>query len=266
MRKVPSFIHLYQQRATVIEWVWLGALGILVSLVELVGIARTLRSTMGYVFEPLLSKVAYSVTVVEAPYYTLSKAHRAARRVQDLELRYNEALAEISALDGVEAENKALKGLLENTDRTLIETIITSPIVSYAQPSIALGTADGINSGAGVMVNRTLVGVVGQTTASTSEIDLLIQDDRHPIVVVTEVGTEGVVVGNGKRLVMTEIPRDAELVKGQRIVTAGQPGIPPNIFVGQVGQLETTVEAPVVSVTVDQKVSFYQSAVVEITL
>jgi cell shape-determining protein MreC len=63
---------------------------------------------------------------------------------------------------------------------------------------------------------------------------------------------------------LTEIPVNVKLEVGERVVTQGQDGIAPNIFVGRIASLESKPEAAVQTAVIEQVVSFYEATIVEV--
>jgi cell shape-determining protein MreC len=184
--------------------------------------------------------------------------------VRDLENQYAQALAKLSELDQLEEENLVLRNLLDNSVEIDGNRIIAAPLSSLAAPMVAAGRENGVESGTIVTVERTLVGIVRDVSARQSRIDLLTQTLDRPILVRTESGAQGLVTGDGRRILLTEIPRQAELKIGERVVTVGQEGIGRNILVGTVGLISTRHSAPTQTAFIDQHVSFYETPVVEI--
>lgn len=263
----PTVVFAFQQRrAFFFDAIWYSLIILFLWLLEFVGVGRTLRGWTSYVTVPVLSTVTKGVLWAETPFYVVQNAFRATRRIQDLELRYSMALAETSELKALEKENEALRALLENSDRTLVNNIITKPIVSFADPTIAVGSAEGVRSGSIVLIGKTVVGSVSEVAEHTAKVNLLFQQNVSPIVAVTESGVEGLLVGDGKRLVLTEVARDAEVSIGQRVVTLGQPAVPPDLLLGQVVAIESNPADPVKQVILEQVVDFYQARVVEVLL
>lgn len=262
--QLTSLSAVQQRRSALVDGVWYGVIIFGLWLLEFIGVAGMVRGAAELVVNPLLEATASVVRNVELPYQMARNSFRATKRIQDLELRYSQALAELGELQALQTENQALRSLLENSDRTLADTIVTRPIVSFAHPTVGVGQADGINEGALILVGKTVVGTISEISDHTAKVNLLFQQHNSPIVAKTEAGVEGVVVGDGKRLLLTEVPRDAEVIVGQRVVTVGQPGIPADLFLGQVVSIETDPADPVKQVAIEQLVDFYQAPVVEV--
>jgi cell shape-determining protein MreC len=259
-----SLGSIQRQRKLLFTFLFYGSVCVILWLFEFVGLGRVLRNVSQFVVTPVMQVVTAGVQVVETPYYVARSSLRATRRIQDLEIKYSQSLAEVSRLQALEEENRALRDLLEGSDRKLVRSVITRPIVSYAQPTIAVGSVEGIEPASVVLIGNTLVGLVDEVREHSSSIDLLFQSPNSNIVAKTEAGVEGIIVGNGRQIIMTEVERDAEVLEGQRVVTVGQPGIRPDLFLGQVVEIHNDPSAPVKEVVIEQLVDFYQVRVVEV--
>lgn len=253
-----------RQRKLLLSILFYGSVCVVLWLFEFVGLGRMLRNVSQFVLTPVMQVVTTGVQIVETPYYMARSSLRATRRIQDLEIKYSQSLAEISRLKALEEENQALRDLLEGTDRKLVRSTITRPIVSYAEPTIAVGSVEGIEPASVVLIGNTLVGLVNEVSEHSSSVDLLFQSPNSNIVAKTETGIEGLIIGNGRQILMTEVERDAEVLEGQRVVTVGQPGILPDLFLGQVVEIKNDPSAPVKEVVIEQLVDFYQARVVEV--
>lgn len=191
---------------------------------------------------------------------------QSARRLQELEVEYALVLSELSQLEGVEAENQALRSLLENTDRPFQRTRVVTPLVSLARPALALGSAGGVGVGSEVVLNGVLLGTVNQVTANFAYLTLITQVDHQPVLAKTNQGVMGIVRGTGRGLVMEEVALDAAVDIGDRVVSVGQPGIGADFVIGRVVRVVGEPSSPVKSLELDQGVDFFQARIVEVVL
>ena len=241
-----------------------GAILLILALLEISDIANAGTSVIQTQLQPMMvahTRLFHSLT---APYRQGLAAWNAAERVQDLELRTAEYQAQLSELDQLRQENQALRQLLENSDRKLEQRIIASPLVSYALPSVAAGSVQGVREGGLVLVKNTLVGRISKVGDNQSEVTLLSSPNSNPIISQTELGSKGIVVGDGRNVLLTEVPLDQDLTVGERVVTVGQEGVGRGIFVGTIIRVETRETAPVKTAVLEQFVSFYDVTIVEI--
>lgn len=255
MRDIQSKFKFYLGVGVVI-------LGLLVF--EYLGLMRVFTDFGGRVIRPMRVFAGSVVRLVEAPFFTLKGSIKAARRIKMLEERYSEVLAQLGEFKGLEEENKELRSLLENTDRQAREVVITAPVVSYVGPSLGVGSGDGVEVGDLVFVAQTLVGRIKEIDENFSQINLIYEKDFQPLVVKNNEGVTGIVKGDGRRVVFSEVMLEENPAPESRLVTMGQIGVEKDLFVGQVGKLISGVSDPVKTYQVTRLVDFYQARVVEV--
>ncbi len=233
-------------------------------LFDLVGISRYVRGFFERILSPfslVSSQIVYSV---QQPFYLIAKSYNSGVKIRDLELRYSEVLAELGQMQALEEENQALRALIENADRKLVDSVVSVPVVSYGLPYIGSGTQDEVRSGSLVLSSQTLVGRVDQVSERQSSVVLLASAKLEPILVKTQSGVTGIVKGDGRHILLTEVASDAEIQVGDRVVTAGQSGIQPDIFIGKISYIVDDPAQSVKTAYVDQLVSFFESRIVEV--
>jgi cell shape-determining protein MreC len=240
-------------------------IGIILSVgaIEWLGLASPVQKGVQIVAQPIMGLSAQAQQILFRPLGVLTTRYTTMNRVSELEHQLNDALAQISALEQVKEENAQLRQALGAQSRPQ-RTVIGTPIVSYGLPTISVGSDEGVSQGSPVIASDTLVAIVDVVSPRQSTVAVLSQSNSTAVVARTEQGVEGLIVGDGKRILFTEIPRDKELKPGERIVTAGQQRIPANIFLGTVSQVVSEQSAPVQTVIVEQLQSFYDVPVVEV--
>ena len=195
---------------------------------------------------------------------SLQKLPRATQRIQDLELRLAEASASLAELETVKRENEALRSLVSENTRLSERTLITTPVIAFAQPAIAAGERDGVQSGAVVLGSHTLLGQVSSVGRHESAVALLFETSSRPILASTENGVIGLVVGDGRKLLFTEVAKDAQLHVGDRITTVGQPQIEQGLPIGRIIRIENDPVSSAQTAIVEQAVSFFEMSIVEV--
>lgn len=246
------------------KWGRMLALLFCVWLLTWVGAAAPIKRGLNSWLQPVM---AFNVGVIQqviVPVNNLRRAIRAARKVQHLETQLAQAEAQLSRLQQLEEENQALKAIIENTDRDLSPSYISRPILSLSQPAVALPKDRQFSLPAAVLIDQTLVGVAEEKEDGIAYINLLWQQRTSPILAETESGVEGLARGDGRRVLLTEIPMDEEIVVGERVVAVGQRGIESGIHIGQIQSIESGDSSAVKQAVVEQYVSFYESRVVEL--
>lgn len=236
-----------------------------VFLIELVGWAEPVERTLGRMLTPLSEQAAYSVRVVLSPLGAMAHSYRSEVELSELRVQHGAALAKLTELERVEAENVALRQLIQNRHIDLTERIVASAITSYVQPTISAGSEDGVRPGQLVGSNGVLLGRVRQVSERQSSVELLTSPNaEEQLLVVLESGSQGVIKGNGRFAVVTHVSRTAEIQLGERVITLGQPGVPAGVLVGVVGQLVHASTEPFTTVRLEQPQSFYSVSIVEV--
>lgn len=246
------------------EWLWTIALLTLLLLMEFVGLDIYLRAGGERLLNPILGVTRNMIIGITWPFSHYQTLNTAQRRILDLEYRYAETSAQLGEMDALKSENEALREMLTARDIKLEERFLTTPIVSYGRPLIAGGTQDGVQVGQMVLIAQTLVGRITGVTPHQAEVGLLSRATTSPILARTESGIEGIVRGDDKRVILTEIPINVEVKVGDRVVTQGQVGVAPDMLIGRVASVTSKPESAVQTAVVEQLVSFYETTIVEI--
>lgn len=236
----------------------------LVMLAEFVGLLQPVRQVSQLVLRPLESAGLLVVRGVAWPVESVRSGMTTKRRIQDLELRYAESLAQLGELDALRAENESLRTLVGASQTPRQSQVVTFPVISYGRPLVAAGELEGVREGQLVLVAQTMVGRIKSTTERQAEVTLLTQADAKPVVATTENGIQGIIAGDGRRVLLKELPSDADVQVGQRVVTQGQEGIPPHLHIGKIAALITQPAAATQVAVIEQYVSFYEASLVEI--
>lgn len=237
---------------------------VLIAFFEYLGVLDNLRLSGQRLSQPVLMYQSKVIAKSFNPFLNYRTNLKAIKRIQDLELKYAEASSVLGEIESLRAENLELKKILENSDRKLEKTLISSPIISLAKPAVSVGKDDGVVEGSMVIAGQTLVGVISQVYESQSEVDLLFSLGSTPILAKTERGVQGLVIGDGKRVILSEIPLDAEINLNERVVTMGQKGILKDVFIGRIQSIESQFNSSSKKAILEQFVSFYEVSVVEI--
>lgn len=237
---------------------------IMLGVAEYLGLEQYVRAPSEQLLRPFLIGGRAAVTLVEAPFVMIQHARRADRTIRELETKYAQTLAELSQLEGVKAENEALRSLLQDTDRTADQTLIARPIFSRSRSAIDAGAQQGIEEGMAVMVEQTVVGLVTETSPQFSLVTLLSELTQHSIVAMTESGHRGLIKGDRREVLFTEVPHEAEIILGEKVVTLGQPGVQRDLFIGTILREVKKPESPTKTYIIEQPVSFAEARVAEV--
>lgn len=247
------------QRWVFIAFVWLGIL-----FLEYLGVLQPVREAGERVLLPVGTRVSSVTYAALQPFIFLETAYKNGSSIQSLQQQLSTAQSELAELQGVKQENEALRALFKNTDRTWQATLLASPIVSFGNPAIAVGSQSGINPGDAVLNFGTLVGRVGTVSEHQSEVLLLSSVSTPFLLARSESGVTGIVRGTGQQIIFTEVNRSSQVEVGELVVTSGQAGVPKDIPIGTIRTQTSTAAEPVLTFQLNQPVTFYESSVVEV--
>lgn len=258
---------LYKQNRVSILRVGLTVLSILILLLlRLTNLEEKTLQVGRIIAHPLLSVNTRVAASINRSLLTFKSQYQLARQVQDLQLRLAQTTAQLGELDQLRLENNELRNLLNSTDRSLGRVVLTQPILSYAQPTISVPPQEELAVGTAVLAEGTLVGTISKLLPGIAQIDLLWQKETMPVLAATSEGVQGLVIGDGRRVLLTEIPVAEEIEVGQRVVTTGQRGIERGVLIGEIRSIQAGPSAAVKTAVLEQYVSFFETALVEIRL
>lgn len=245
---------------------WQQALFLLsfVLVAEVAGFSQPLVSLFSRVAAPVKALWVGSLSAVYGVGQSVVKLPKAAQRIADLELRLAAASASLAELETLRRENEELRFLLDNTDRPMGRTIITAPIIAFARPAIAVGSQAGVRVGAVVLSRNTLLGQVSVVSEYESQVVLLSEQDSAPVLAKTESGVEGLIIGDGRKILLSQVAKESVLKVGERVVTVGQPQIEQNLPIGTVVAVINDPVASVQSAVIEPFASFFETPIVEV--
>lgn len=202
---------------------------------------------------------------INSPFRRVTMLWKLTSRLEDLQYRYSEAAADLIKIKSLEQENQELRKLLENSDRSYRQVIIASPVISFAQSFIAAGRQSGIKTGSVVLYKDTLLGLIDQVEDRQSSVLLLSKLSDFYILAETETGVKGILKGNGREILLTEIKNDEQIEVGQLVFTSSQLDIEKGLLIGRVARVLTDNPSfAVKTAVIEQLVNFYEANLVEI--
>ncbi len=205
-----------------------------------------------------LQKIAY-------PFNRFAKLWKLTAKLEDLQYRYSEAAAQAIRVKELEKENQELHKILENSDRTYSQVVIAAPVISFAQSFVATGSQSGIKSGSAVLYKGTLLGLIDEVEERQASVILLSQMFDRSLLAETNTGIKGLVKGNGREVILTEIANDANLEVGQLVFTSAQIGLENGLLIGRVSKINSVNPALATkTATIEQMINFYEVNLVEI--
>ncbi len=202
---------------------------------------------------------------ISKPVRQLKSVWHLTARLEDLQYRYAEAAVALTKVKDLEKENQELRKFLENSDRSYQQVVITAPIISFANSFVAVGSKSAIKTGSAVLYKGTLLGLIDQVEENQSSVLLLHQLFDLGLLVETNTGVKGLLRGNGREILLTEVPSDAQLVVGDLVSTSAQVGIEKGLLIGRVAKILTNNQASATkTAVVEQLINFYDLSLVEI--
>lgn len=259
-----QFLGVHKFHELVKEAAALGVVFVVIILIEQVGWAGAFRAGALRVFQPFELFGMTALYTLEFPVRWIEGNRVKAEEVRSLKRSYAEALAKLSELETIKKENETLRGMIEKEGTTVEKKLLAAPIISYSLTSIAKGADSGIKVGALVYVGDTLAGRITRVEEIQSLVTLFTNPESEDVLVQTESGIQGLLVGTGKRLEVTQLPIQAAITTGERITTVGQPGIPPGQLIGIVAAVSQGQTAPMQVAVIDELNSFYTASLVEV--
>jgi|GEM_PF-1657173 len=111
-----------------------------------------------------------------------------------------------------------------------------STIISHAYRLVSNNQEKQYSPGAMVVSNGVLLGFVTKSSQYALKINLLEDTQDKVIMVVTESGAKGLVRGDGENVILSDVAHQVKLQTGEKIFTAGQIEVAPDLFIGFVDQ------------------------------
>lgn len=242
---------------------WIGV-GLLVIVGDYFMIWKQLHETLQPNIALMQQPVVHFTQQMFQSATSIKRMWYAAQELQALEVQYSQTITQLQDVEQVRSENRALRALLENSDRTLQRVVVAAPIVSFAMPAVQIGSQDGVQVGSVVVGEGTVLGVLSEVSSTNSRVELLAQLQSKPILAQTATGVQGLVRGERGSIWLTEVPSDAQIAVGERVATVGQVGIPKGLLIGVVSSTYARPQDATMQIQVRQLVSFYTTPLVEI--
>ena len=227
-------------------------LGVAISLVVLLtrGIFPSLRLPFENLYQMMLPVQQSLTETFLAPGNWLQRQQSRIAIITDLEARNAELKTNIAELEFLRQENQELRSLMDSVDelpKIKLKKISIARIVNHSGLShvIDQGSSAGIASDDIVMSNGALVGRVSVVESEFSQIRL-IEDGGIRVQATTLQGVSGVIFARDKKIMLTEIPVDADIQEGEYVYTLGAAGenLPSGLVIGQITSIvQTNAEA-----------------------
>jgi rod shape-determining protein MreC len=188
------------------------------------------------------------LTDLTKPSESRNKRQPALRENALLKKELKASRAEVSKLKSVESENRRLRDLLELSDKSSYDSIaavVIAKSISNWSFSVIIdkGRNDGVTDNMPIIAPAGVAGKVSEAGPSVSKAVLITDPNLKIAAAVLRSREEGIVAGTGRGLCrMLYLSVDADVKKGDKIVTAGYSGIfPKNLLLGEVVSVGTDI-------------------------
>lgn len=247
------------------SWEQVILIGGVLLVMELLNLTQPIQGMFSRIlFVPSQSFLVKTTSQLVVSFDSFKKIFNYAAHIRDLELKLAEATANLTELETLKKENQELRFLLENTDRPQTRTYLTRPVVSLSKPAIAGGLDLQLEAGSLVLSRETLLGQLSKINQHESQVTLLYEREAMPILVQTESGVKGIVKGDGKKILLTEVNKTDQLVVGEKVYSLGQNQVEQGILIGQISFINQDLASSVQTAVIEQYVSFFDSPIVEV--
>lgn len=166
--------------------------------------------------------------------------------------------ARLQRMAALEAENARLRALLDSTakvgDRVLVAEIMSVDMNPFRHLIVVnRGGRDGVQVGQALIDSEGIIGQVIRDNVFSAEAILITDVDHALPVELVRNRLRTIIVGTGdlERLSMPFLPRNADVVSGDLVVTSGLGGtFPPGYPVGMVREVSSEVGQPFLKISV----------------
>lgn len=238
---------------------------VVVVFLEFIGLIKPLQNFYNQFLTPISVQTANLTYAFQRPLLFATKVFDATNHLSKLTKENTLLKAELTQLQSLQKENLELKALLGQVSITDNQKPVRlATIINYASPMIVTHDGQELKTGQLVLAQGVLIGLVDEVSGNQGTIQLLTSSRVQTILVKTESGEQGTLIGNSRRVIMTDVAIDVPLISGERVMTSGQNGIPRDILIGSVSELIDSPTAPILEYAVVQPVSFYELSVVEV--
>lgn len=208
--------------------------------------------------------VLESAAYLYVPFQWIETIFQIRGEYDDLQKKHIKAQIELNKYKTLVLENQRLKNMLGfkgETGFSVIPANVLSDVGSHTMSSLTVdqGSADGVELLSGVVdAQAQLVGKIVGLSPTTALVQLV--NDKNFRVSVRELRSRDVGILSytlSKGYVIQDVPKNAEVIAGDSVVTSGFSDIfPEHIFVGWVSDISPVVEDYVKSVQVDLATDF----------
>jgi rod shape-determining protein MreC len=212
------------------------AISLLIMVVDRLGGWGWLKLGFGVVANPVAGIAYQASLIVKIPLEKLKFVYQGVARIEDLERRVEELAVDQAELESLREENKAMRRLLSAPLPNYWKLVPVQVVGSNSFLTIAANKNIEIKEGMTVVDEAgVLVGRVEKVAGRTAKVMLPVDVNARIPVKLVGARTEGILVGQGGTVEVTEVLQEDRLDQGSVVVTSGRDGgYLPGIVVGEV--------------------------------
>lgn len=197
---------------------------------------------------PIREGLGYAVEAISTVWGRYVDLHHARSELGRARIRMRRLEGRLAELEGAEAENRALRLLLDlGSQRPAREPLVARVIGAGFAPGVRTlhidkGAMHGLDRGRAVVDATGLVGLVQRSGWTSSEVVLLIDPRLTVLARVARSRVSGRVRGRDRAegLTMEDVSREGEVEPGDLVVTSGLGQVfPPDVPIGRVVAVES---------------------------
>ena len=247
-------------------WYWMGQIITVIAIfsaLEYVGVWQPARGVVERGLHPFLQLNRSLIRLSYIPFQIVTERTTRLRQLQDLQLRYTESLAKLAELDRVNQENTILRQQAGIQPSSATPKVLAH-LLSGVEPLIDVGQVQGVKEGNIVLANGVVIGRVAEVSVYQSKITLLTSSGLAPLLIKTGQGLTGFVSGDGRQVLIKEVPADKTVTVGEGVTTLGQAGVQPDLVIGKIKEIRKDNGAPTQTFVIDQVLSLASISIVEV--
>jgi len=240
---------------------------LLITFITLTSQGRTrptaVEGVIGRVVTPLQRGVYSAGEFFRSTFSSLYELRNLKNENEELKAELEKLKEQNRLLIQMALENNRLRSLLEFKDNNAQFTYIGANVTGrdpgnwYDVYTINKGSRDGVEINDAVIVgNGFLVGKIIETGPTYSKVMAIIDERSSVSIVVNRTRDMGIVSGSSESGLIAIMELEADIVKGDDIMTSGYSTLPKNLYIGKVKSVEKQERKLQKVVTIEPAVDF----------
>ncbi len=231
-----------------------------------------IRQPFSWVLRPMLRAERFFETSVRFPVHFLANVMRSEQMIADLQSKNIQLQVQIAQAEFTKQENLRLLQELEKTTKLPNTDVFKVSVISHLVHVDAIsvldkGTDDLVKPGGLVFIQGVLFGKIKEVDQFFSRA-IFFNQGSWSTVAQTQSGVKGVIVGKKNQVLFTQVAAGEHIEAGDQLFTVGSyvDSVPPGLFLGQIGQVQEHIGAPVQTAVVSQLVDIQATKLVTIKM